>query len=419
MTSLATAFDAKSNSIGFLRWLMAFMVIFSHAGPIAGFYGGKDLGTQWSSEQSLGGVAVCGFFFLSGFLITRSKMGPSSTPRFFWHRALRIYPGWFLALIVTAFALAPIAWYAETGSWDGYFDATSESPFTYFSNNVTLVMQQLNIAGMGTSTPLYEGTGILDWNGSAWTLAFEFGAYILVGVLGVVGALTNRLVGGIVAGAIIVLASMQWMGVGSLAALGPYFGDFRFLLLMAPFAWGILFCLFKDKVPIDDRLAIAMALVAAYTYARGGWLVAGQYAFCYVLIWFAVRVKITRWDKYGDFSYGIYIIGWPLMYFATYFDVQEWGWLAYHAVVIVGCHIYAFASWHLIERPAMTLKGWTPKWLIRLLAKTKPRRERIAAVWRRHAVITPSPTFTPSKPAGRGSITAPSPVPAPSQKVVR
>jgi hypothetical protein len=67
----------------------------------------------------------------------------------------------------------------------------------------------------------------------------------------------------------------------------------------------------------------------------------------------------------------------------------------------------------------MTLKGWTPKWLIRLLAKTKPRRERIAAVWRRHAVITPSPTFTPSKPAGRGSITAPSPVPAPSQKVVR
>ncbi|NLA35263.1 MAG: hypothetical protein GX868_06185, partial [Actinobacteria bacterium] len=58
LTSLATAFDAKSNSIGFLRWLMAFMVIFSHAGPIAGFYGGKDLGTQWSSEQSLGGVAV-------------------------------------------------------------------------------------------------------------------------------------------------------------------------------------------------------------------------------------------------------------------------------------------------------------------------------------------------------------------------
>ena len=138
-------------------------------------------------------------------------------------------------------------------------------------------------------------------------------------------------------------------------------------------------------------LAVAMALVAAYTYARGGWLVVGQYAFCYVLIWFAVRVKITRWDKYGDFSYGIYIIGWPLMYFATFFDLQEWGWFAYHAVVIIGCHIYAFASWHLIERPAMTLKGWTPRWLTRLLASTRPARERVANQWRQHAIVTPSP----------------------------
>ena len=44
--SVAQAFNSRSNSIGFLRWLMAFMVIFSHAGPIAGFYGGEDLGVQ-------------------------------------------------------------------------------------------------------------------------------------------------------------------------------------------------------------------------------------------------------------------------------------------------------------------------------------------------------------------------------------
>lgn len=388
MSTLAARFDPRNNSIGFLRWLLAFAVIFSHAGPIAGFYGGKDLGTQWSDEQSLGGVAVCGFFFLSGFLITRSKMGRSSTPRFFWHRVLRIYPGWFLALLVTAYAFAPIAWYRESGSWNGFWDATAESPFTYFSNNVTLIMQQLNIAGMGTSSQLYADTGFLDWNGSAWTLAFEFGAYILVGALGVVGALVNRLVGGIVAGAIIVLAMMQWMGVGNLSALSPVFGDFRFLLLMAPFAWGILFCLFKDKIPIDDRLAVAMALVAAYTYVRGGWLVVGQYAFCYFLIWFAVRVKINRWDKYGDFSYGIYIIGWPLMYLATFFGIQEWGWLAYHAIVILGCHVYAFASWHLIERPAMTLKNWTPRWLTAVIDRSRSARERISEPLARHAMVT-------------------------------
>ncbi|EFM45933.1 hypothetical protein HMPREF0580_1255 [Mobiluncus mulieris ATCC 35239] len=64
---LSEVFDPRSNSIGFLRWLMAFLVIFSHAGPIGGFYGGEDLGVQISSEQSLGGVAVAGFFFFPVF----------------------------------------------------------------------------------------------------------------------------------------------------------------------------------------------------------------------------------------------------------------------------------------------------------------------------------------------------------------
>lgn len=389
MTDLGRAFDPRRNAIGFLRWFLAFLVIFSHAGPIAGFYGGKDLGTQWSSEQSFGGVAVCGFFFLSGFLISRSKMGRTTTVRFFWHRFLRIYPGWFLALLVTAFVFAPIAWFHEKGTWAGFWDATSESPLTYFSSNFTLILRQLNIAGMGTDLPLYRDHGILDWNGSAWTLAFEFGAYIFVAALGIFGALSNRIAGGIVSGVIIALAMMQWLSIGNLGALFPFLGDFRVLLLLAPFAWGVLFNLFKDKIPIDDRLAVACALIAGLTYAKGGWLAFGQYAFCYFLIWFAVRVPITRWDRYGDLSYGIYIIGWPLMVLATYFHLEERGLLVYHAVVIVGVHIYAFLSWHLIERPALALKNWTPRWLDWIGARTYDVRERVHRRAMRHLVLTP------------------------------
>lgn len=389
MTTLAAAFDPRNNAIGFVRWFLAFLVIFSHAGPIAGFYGGRDLGTQWSTEQSLGGVAVCGFFFLSGFLITRSKMGKASTPRFFWHRVLRIYPGWFLALLVTAFVLAPLAWFRIHGTMDGFWDADSESPFTYFFRNATLILNQLSIAGMGTEVPAYAGHGIRDWNGSAWTLAFEFGAYILVGVLGVVGALVNRVVGGIVAGTIILLASLQWLAIGNLPAVFPALADFRVLLLMAPFAWGILFCLFADKVPIDDRLGVIAVVVAAYTYGKGGWLLFGQYAFCYAVIWFAMRARwLNRWDRYGDFSYGIYIIGWPLMYFATFFGLEKHGLVVYHLVVILGCHLYAFASWHLIERPAMALKNWTPRWLLRLEDRTAPVRARMREAVRSRTVTT-------------------------------
>lgn len=381
VATIANSFNPYANSIGFVRWLMAFMVIFSHAGPLAGFYGGKDLGTQWSDEQSLGGVAVCGFFFLSGFLITKSRMGSASTLRFFWRRAMRIMPAFWTALIVVAFALAPIAWIRETGSIDGYFTSTTESPLTYFFNNMWLVMTQPNIAEMGTTIPFYTDHGGFDWNGSAWTLGFEFAAYILVGVLGVVGALSNRVVGAVIAFGIIGLASFQWLRAGSMIQAGGMFSDFRLLLLFAPFAFGILFALFGDKIPLDDRLAIAAIVVALFTYARGGWLVFGQYFFCYFLIWFAIRAtKLQRWERFGDFSYGIYIIAWPLMQFAAYFGLQNQGWIVYHLVIVVGCHIYAYLSWHLIEKPAMGLKNWTPRWVAWLYrVAIDPVTERIRA----------------------------------------
>lgn len=370
MKTLSEEFDPRANSIGFVRWLMAFMVIFSHAGPLGGFYGGHDLGVQWSNEQSFGGVAVCGFFFLSGFLITKSKMGRSSTARFFWRRALRIMPAFWVTLLVTAFVLAPIAWIRESGTIDGYFTATVDSPLTYFFNNMWLSMNQPSIADMGESLPYFAHSGGFEWNGSAWTLAYEFGAYILVGVLGVLGALSHRMVGAVVAMAIIGLAMIQWFRLGNLSEALPFYSDYRLLLLLAPFALGILFALFGDKIPIDNRLAIAAAVVAAFTYGKGGWLVLGQYAFCYFLMWFAIRAtKLQRWERFGDFSYGIYIIAWPIMQFVGYFGLQNHGWLVYHVVVIALCHMFAFLSWHLIEKPAMGLKNWTPRWLERLIAR--------------------------------------------------
>ena len=158
---------------------MAFSVIFSHAGPVAGFYGQEDLGVQISDEQSLGGVAVAGFFFFSGFLITRSRRRTGMV-RYFWRRCLRIMPAFWTALLLTAFVLAPIAWHRESGldgAGSGTPTTTRRSPTSW--QNMFLVLDQRNIAGMGSSVP-FADMGGYDWNGSAWTLQYEFKAYIMV-----------------------------------------------------------------------------------------------------------------------------------------------------------------------------------------------------------------------------------------------
>jgi peptidoglycan/LPS O-acetylase OafA/YrhL len=366
--TVASSFSGRANSIGFFRWLLAFSVIFSHAGPVAGFYGQEDLGIQISDEQSLGGVAVAGFFFFSGFLITRSR-ARTGMVRYFWRRCLRIMPAFWCALLVTAFVLAPIAWVKEQGSLSDYFGAERDNPLTYVWQNMFLVLDQRNIAGMGTSVP-YADIGGFDWNGSAWTLQYEFKAYILVGILGVVGVAASRWVSTVAAVGIIVFNGLLWSGnVNPTAWDNPLAAPFGhpFLvdpfnpMLIAPFAFGMLFALWGKYVPVSDVLAVAGIVVAYLTYDFGGWNVWGQYGLLYFLMWAAIRwTKLQRWEKYGDFSYGVYIFGWPLMMFACYFGLHEAGMLPYFLVIGLAAHAIAFASWHMIEKPAMSLKDWTP-----------------------------------------------------------
>ncbi len=375
--TLAEAFDARHNAIGFLRWLLAFAVIFSHAGPLADFYGGHDLGTQWSSEQSFGGVAVAGFFGISGFLITRSRMGRSTIFRYFWRRCLRIMPAFWMALTLTAFVIAPLAWRKERGTFDGYWDAPAESPLTYFANNMLLRLQQRNIAEMGASIPLGEKGGF-DWNGSAWTLIYEFKGYILIGLLGLFGVLNYRRLAAAVFGVMLVFNTMLWGGFGQTPYLEPIFRDYFNVMMLTPFFAGMVLALYADKVVIDDRLALLAGLIAFATYfVYSGWNVYGQFGYLYVLFWCAVRLPLTRWEKHGDLSYGIYIYAWPLMQLGAYFGLHERGWLVYHAVVVVAVHILAYGSWHLLEKRALALKNWTPRWLAAVLHRLAPLQARI------------------------------------------
>jgi peptidoglycan/LPS O-acetylase OafA/YrhL len=388
--SLVEAFDPRANSIGFLRWLMAFLVIFSHAGPIAGFYGGHDLGVQISSEQSIGGVAVAGFFFFSGFLIARSRMGSSTIWRYLWRRCLRIFPAFWATLLLVVLVFAPIAWWHTTGSIAGYWGVNYESPLTYFFNNMWLDLGQRNIAGMGAELPYSQLHGGYDWNGSAWTLRYEFLAYIVVAVLGLFGALANRMIGGIFCAVVLVLNAMQWSGAGTLWSVNPIFSDPFLLMFLAPFCFGVLFTLFGDRIPVDDRLAIGALAFGALTYAYGGWNVIGQFGFLYFLMWFAVRGRITNWEKHGDFSYGIYITAWPVMTLGAFFGLQDYGWMVYHVVVIVATHVLAYLSWHLIESPAMSLKNWTPRLLERGLSFIRP-----ATTFLREELVNPDFSSTP------------------------
>src|SRR5690242_14199417 len=90
--TLDVAFDPKNNSIGFLRFFLASLVIVYHSYVLGG-YGEEWLLRHTGGQTNSGGVAVLGFFALSGFLVTASFVRGKSVFRFLWHRILRIMPG--------------------------------------------------------------------------------------------------------------------------------------------------------------------------------------------------------------------------------------------------------------------------------------------------------------------------------------
>jgi peptidoglycan/LPS O-acetylase OafA/YrhL len=232
-------------------------------------------------------------------------------------------------------------------------------------------------------------------------------------VLGLLGWLVNRYLAAGVALAIILVNALTWTGHATpwtWTAPGPsWFSDWLtptmssfFLdpyntMLLAPFAFGMLFAFWGRLIPVHWLLAYAGLALACYTYAEGNWNAWGQYGLLYFMMWGAISwTRLQNWERFGDFSYGVYIFAWPLMTFACFFGLQHAGMAVYLLVVSVAAHVIAFGSWHLIEKPAMSLKDWSPKAALAQLRARTGRGGLRAGSTATAAALDPAPALNPA-----------------------
>jgi peptidoglycan/LPS O-acetylase OafA/YrhL len=336
----------RVNNIDFLRFFLAALVIFSHSYPLLlGSNTREPMSLATQGQRTGGELAVEGFFILSGFLITSSWFSARGLGDYLRRRALRIYPGFLMAICFSGLIAAPLLQESAAEYWRSF--------------------SWRNFLLEGINLNLYTPPSHVTVNGSLWSIRFEFLCYLAVAGLGLCGLLSRR--------SLILLA---WLVCSGLHAGQIYFhlqmygSRLSWLYgfpgmwprLMSNFLAGCLFYCYRDRIVLSWPL-LGGAVLGLLTL---GVLAPGLRAFplavpllgAYVLF-FAAYLPVGRLQHFasrGDFSYGLYLYAFPVQQLLVR-ALRPWLNAGTLFLLALGATlVLAVMSWRFIESPFLRLK---------------------------------------------------------------
>lgn len=352
MNTLGDLACRRNNNFNLIRMLAATAVLISHSYPLALGSSAVEPLSAWLGI-SLGELAVITFFCVSGFFISLSRDRAPTGLDFFSARFLRIYPGLGLVLLLCVFVIGPI--FTTLGTVE-YF--RSSTIYSYLSNNLMLFSMKFNLPGVFEDNPW---PGI---NGSLWTLFYEVTLYVLVGALGAFAFYSpgRRFAGFLIVYAAVYIAFKFLLGHTTL--LNDLHRAQFFFTWSVPFVIGM--ALYRYRAHVQHRLIwlLPLAALAAWTY-HTPWFYE-----CFVLAWswlifylgFASHPLVDRYNRLGDYSYGVYIYAFPVQEILEHQlrGISPIGMMLLAFPIVL---VLAMFSWHFIEKPAMARRHGFAAWL--------------------------------------------------------
>ena len=327
----------KRDNFLLLRIIAAVMVIYGHSFSLARDIGTTDIFLRYNWKIYSGSIAVNMFFVISGFMVSGSYLSRTSLPIYIIARLLRIVPAYLFILLASALVIGPLF--------------TDRSISVYFSNPdvVNYVIKNLHFSSdMAWTLPgVFDGGARMTAiNGALWTLPAEMRMYVLVAMLGVFGLLKNRVFGSIIIAGLFAAGLLR----PQLLPLHP-----EWLWLGVSFLVGILAQLYKDRIEIRHDIMLALIVLTYICNNTDSYPLLFRLTNGYFCFWFAYRLPILRLEKNGDPSYGIYLWGWPVQQMVVALSPNITP--LFNCLISIEIAVFmGYISWHLVERPALSLK---------------------------------------------------------------
>lgn len=374
--SFALRSQDRFNNFDALRLLLATAVLFSHCFVVGG--GADPLRGLSGGRLDFGILAVNGFFAISGFLIALSWLRAPQPGPFLWKRTLRIYPGFLAACLLCLLVAAPLSGGA------GPFAADRLEQLERLYLLLTLDPPRADGAFAALPVPVL--------NGSLWTIRYEFWCYLLVAAVGLTFGYRRRWV-------VALLFALAWLGYATQGRLWSVSETLTLPLLGQPFHWprflsyflaGMTLAAYRDTIPFSRLLLLACLAGIGMTFLLGGLIVALPLLGSYVLLYAALspRLPLQHAGRFGDFSYGVYLYGWPVQQLLLLWLGERggaWGPLGLFAISLPVTFALALLSWHVVERPCLGRKRSGPKPIVPKKQQVDPLPCAIAAEVRSEA----------------------------------
>ena len=267
---------------------------------------------------------------------------------------LRIFPGYWVSILFVVALGGPISvitGHTATG-WN-WADALH-----YIRSNYDLMALQYPLFGGPIDVPLE----FPSWNGSVWSLEYEFFCYLLLLPLFYLPFIRKNLKIFIPLAYLISLSYYlcnQYLGYDFMSqAFGLHPRDLNASARMYPlFFAGSLLYLLSRKIrvyPVLSVLCVAAGVYITWLVPHADVLQWTQLILAYGIIGLGCSINVS-WARTNDISYGVYVYAWPVQQILVMLGSVSLGLAANIFLDLILTFGIAWLSWTFIEKPAMNL----------------------------------------------------------------
>jgi peptidoglycan/LPS O-acetylase OafA/YrhL len=337
----------NANNFDLIRLAAALQVAFFHSAE----HLKVDLGGGVFLEvlRFFPGVPI--FFFISGYLISRSYEKNNVLIEYAQNRVLRIYPALIICILLATLSVFVL----------GYLSIDTVDPTKLI---VWILSQSTFLQFYNPDFMRGYGVGVL--NGSLWTICVELQFYFMVPLVYQIMKVNNK--------SLLVLLFVFVAINRAYFFFDEHQNTLVYKLIGVSFApW---FCMFVFGILVQKNVnkilnyvsgrsfyLVFGYIVLAYFAAEMSWLKLGNAISPLLFFPLALAIFSLAYDAPGlsgkvlgrnDISYGIYIYHMPVVNALLYVGFGGATWVL--LVALISTFVLAIFSWKLIEKPSLGLK---------------------------------------------------------------